>query len=100
MPAIEYGGADEHRADLRICTDADALDFPLQRDPVLFSHATADFFAQTFNVGSRRRSEVDEKIAVELGDLRATDPEAAAAGGVDQLPGFVIGRVLERRAAG
>ena len=35
-----------------------------------------------------------------LGDLGAADAQAAAAGLVDQLPGAVAGRVLERRAAG
>ena len=37
---------------------------------------------------------------MQLGDLRVADDEAAAAGGIDQLPGLVPGRVLEGRAAG
>ena len=45
-------------------------------------------------------AEIDQEIAVQLGDLRVADGQAAAAGGVDQLPGLVAGRILEGRAAG
>ena len=43
---------------------------------------------------------VDEEIAVHFRHLRAADAQAAAAGGIDQFPGAVAGRVLEGRAAG
>src|SRR5260370_41908545 len=43
---------------------------------------------------------IDQEIAVHLRYLRAADAKTAAAGGVDQLPGAVAGRVLEGRAAG
>ena len=43
---------------------------------------------------------VDQEIAVHFRHLRAADAQAAAAGGVDQLPGAVAGRILEGRAAG
>src|SRR6266702_6655621 len=41
---------------------------------------------------------VDQEIAMQLRDLRAADAKPAAAGGIDQLPGAVAGRVLEGRA--
>ena len=47
-----------------------------------------------------RRAGVDQEIAVHLRHLRAADTQAAAAGGVDQLPGAVAGRILEGRSAG
>src|SRR6266699_1761187 len=43
---------------------------------------------------------VDQEIAVQFRYLRAADLQAAAAGGVDQLPGAMTKRVLEGRAAG
>jgi hypothetical protein len=41
-----------------------------------------------------------KKIAMHLRHLRIADAQAAAAGGVDKLPRFVAGRILEGRAAG
>src|SRR3954465_14276904 len=43
---------------------------------------------------------IDEEIAVHFRDLRPSHAQAAAAGGVDQFPGAVAGRILEGRAAG
>ena len=43
---------------------------------------------------ARRAAEIDQKVAVHLRNLRATDLQAAAAGGVDQLPGFAAGGFL------
>ena len=54
----------------------------------------------TFEVGGGGRAGVDQEVAVHLRDLRAADPEATAAGGVDQLPGLAAGRIREGRAAG
>src|SRR5690606_4434618 len=42
---------------------------------------------------------VDEEIAVHLGNLRAADAQAAAAGRVDELPGAVTRRILEGGSA-
>src|SRR5450631_4114887 len=43
---------------------------------------------------------IDQEVAVQLRDLRAADPQSAAAGGIDQLPGAFARRILEGRAAG
>src|SRR5215203_3426809 len=43
---------------------------------------------------------IDEEIAVHFRDLRPADAQAAAAGGIDQFPGAVAGRILEGRSSG
>ena len=43
---------------------------------------------------------IDQEIAVHFRHLGAADAQAAAAGGIDQLPGAVAGRILEGGAAG
>ncbi len=63
-------------------------------------HARAHRLAQRLDVGGGGAAEIDQEVAVQLRHLRVADLEAAAAGGVDQLPGLVAGRVLEGRAAG
>ena len=78
----------------------DAADFPLQPHAALLEHAAAHLLAQLLDVGSRGGAEIDQEIAVLLRDLRAADPQAAAAGAVDQLPRLVAGRIGEGRAAG
>src|SRR5215216_654868 len=42
---------------------------------------------------------IDEEIAVHFRDLRSTDAQAPAAGGVDQFPGAVAGWILEGRSS-
>ncbi len=64
------------------------------------AHAAADFLAETFEIGGGRVAGVDQEVAVLLGDLRAAAHEAAAAGGVDQLPRLHVRRVAEGGAAG
>ena len=63
-------------------------------------HPRAHGFAQRLDVGGACRVEIDEEIAVQVGDFRAADLQPAAAGLVDQLPGASAGRVLEGGAAG
>src|SRR5438128_8009369 len=43
---------------------------------------------------------IDEEIAVHFRHLRSADTKAPAAGGVDQFPGAVAGRILEGRSPG
>ena len=63
-------------------------------------HARADGFAKFFDLRGRRPALVDQEIAMELGDLRRADGEAAQARLIDQLPGLVARWILEGRAAG
>ena len=49
---------------------------------------------------ARGAAEIDQKIAVHFRDLGVALAQAAAAGGIDELPGFVARRIFERRAAG
>ena len=69
-------------------------------DARIVLHAAAHFLAEALDVGSAGVAAIDQEVAVQLGDLRVADHEAAAAGGIDQLPGLVPRRVLEGRAAG
>src|SRR5690606_16774723 len=55
--------------------------------------------AQPLDVFRGRLPLVDEEIAVHLGNLRAADAQAAAAGRVDELPGAVTRRILEGGSA-
>ena len=68
--------------------------------PLLLEHAAAHLLAQRLDVGGGRVAEIDQEVAVLLGDLRVADAQAAAAGAVDQLPRLVAGRIGEGRAAG
>src|SRR5215210_3059806 len=63
-------------------------------------HPRANGFTEGFYVVAGGATGVDEEIAVHFGHLRAPDPQAPASGGVDQLPGALTERILERRAAG
>src|SRR5882724_11262389 len=65
----------------------DPLDLPLELDIGGFFHALAHGLAQTLDVGSAGVAEIDQEVAMQLGDLGATEREPAAAGGVDELPG-------------
>src|SRR6185312_17007136 len=78
----------------------DSLDFPFQVDPGVRPDAFAHRLAERLDVGGGCAAEIDEEVAVQLGDLRVAGLEPAAAGLVDHLPGIVAGRVLEGRAAG
>src|SRR5262249_27719783 len=83
----------------RFC-HSDPLDLPSQLDAGILLHALAPRLAQRLDVGGAGAAEVDQEVAVHFGHLRIADLESAAADGIDQLPGFVAGRVLESRAAG
>src|SRR4051812_2767136 len=63
-------------------------------------HPRANGFTKGFDVVAGGAAGVDQEIAVHFGHLRAPDPQAPAAGRVDQLPGALAWRILERRAAG
>src|SRR5215218_11242434 len=65
----------------------DPLDLPLEFDPLLLAHATADLLAQSLDIRGARPAVVDQEVAVHLGDLRVPAAKAAAAGRFDQLPG-------------
>src|SRR2546423_1730390 len=91
---------DEKNCTERSACHADPLDLPFELDAGMLAHARTHGLAQRLDVGGSRAAEVDQEIAVHLGDLRTADREPAAAGGVDELPGFAPGRVLEGRAAG
>ena len=54
----------------------------------MLAHAAAHLLAQRLDLVAARLAVIDEEIAVELRDLRIPQAQAAAAGGVDQLPGF------------
>src|SRR3984893_11567209 len=43
---------------------------------------------------------IDQEVAVHFRDLGVADPQAAAAGGIDQLPSAFARRILEGRTAG
>src|SRR5262245_59975525 len=92
------------RADARPGTtllgNANPLDFPMQLYTGIRLHSLAHGFAQRFNVMAGGVTGVDQEVAVHFRHLRAADAQAPAAGSIDQLPGAVAGRVLERGAAG
>src|SRR3974390_3735822 len=48
---------------------SDALDLPLELDSALLFHTRTHCLAERFNVGGRRATEIDEKIAVQLRNL-------------------------------
>src|SRR5262249_34997473 len=78
----------------------DPLYFPLEVDAGGILHPRTHGFTERLDIGRGRRAKVDEKIAVQLGDLRVAALEPAATAGVDQLPRLGARRVLESRAAG
>src|SRR5437879_5679817 len=80
--------------------DPDPLDFPMQLYTVIRFNPLAHGFAQRFNVMAGGVTGVDQEVAVHFRYLRAADTQAAAAGGIDQLPGAVPRRILEGGAAG
>ena len=79
--------------------NTNAMDLPFERNAGRVVHAMADLFAQTFQVRRRGAAVVDQEIAVLLADLRAAAGQAAAAGGVNQLPSLHVRRIAERGAA-
>src|SRR5215472_14324709 len=79
---------------------SDPHDLPLELHAGIIFDASTHRLAQRLDVGGGGTAKIDQKIAVHLRHLRAPDFEAAAAGGIDELPRFVTGRVLEGRAAG
>src|SRR5436190_20144943 len=79
---------------------ADPFDFPFQLDSGLFFDAPPYLLAEVLDIRRARIAAVDQEVAVQLGHLRVADDKAAAAGGIDQLPSLVPGRILEGRAAG
>ena len=82
------------------CSNPDPLDFPLQFDTGMLFYPFADGFAQGFDVARRGLSSVDKKIAVHFRYLRAADAMATHPGGINQFPGTLTRRILERRATG
>src|SRR6266545_251878 len=78
----------------------DPLDLPLELDTGSLPHARPHRLAQSLDVGSGGAAQIDQKVAVHFRHLGVADLEPAAAGGIDDLPGLVAGRVLEGRAAG
>src|SRR5215211_6726706 len=92
------------RISLRSCgllrPNADPLDLPLELHAGGFPHPRPHGLAQGLDVGGGGAAAVDQKVAVQLGYLCVADDEPAAAGGVDELPGFVAGGILEGRTAG
>src|SRR5215470_16574716 len=100
MPHVPILCRTDVRAAKSLARHSDALDFPLQLDPGGFSHAPTHGFAQRLDVGGGGGAEIDQEVAVHRRDLRFPDRKATAAGGIDELPSLVAGRVLERRSAG
>src|SRR5439155_19658932 len=76
------------------------LDFPLQLDARMRLYTATDFLAQRLDVRGCSLAQIEQEVAMLFRDLGVADGEAAAAGLVDQLPGFGTGRILEGRAAG
>src|SRR6185295_10831734 len=72
----------------------------MQLDSRMRFNPLAHGFAQRFNIMAGGVTGVDEEIAVHFRDLRPADTQAPAAGGVDQFPSAVSGRILEGRSAG
>src|SRR5271170_2350651 len=44
--------------------DADALDFPFERNSARLEHPTLNLLAERFQIGAGGRSEIDEKVAM------------------------------------
>src|ERR1700730_7455513 len=77
-----------------------AQNFPFQGDPACLLDPGSDKLAQAFKIRSARLPAIDEKIAMQFGDLRIANREATAAGLVNQFPRLVPRRVFKSRAAG
>src|SRR5262245_7345886 len=77
----------------------DPFDLPFEHDTGILLHAPAHGLTQRLDIGCGRPTEIDQEIAVHRRDLRAADLKPAAAGGVDQLPSLLAGRILEGGAA-
>src|SRR6185437_3213368 len=82
------------------CWNSDPLDFPLQLDSARFLDPLAHRLTQHLDIMGGGISGIDQEIAVHFRHLRAAQPQAAAAGGIDQLPRAVSVRILEGRSAG
>src|SRR3569832_2789863 len=80
--------------------DSDSFDLPPQLDSGCRLDPLAHSLTELFDVVCRGVAGVDQEVAMHFGDLRTTELETTAAGGVDQLPGRVSRRILEGRAAG
>src|SRR3954466_9439156 len=87
-------------AEYRRLRRADPLDLPFELDAGILAHAPAHRLAQRLDVGGGGAAEIDQKIAVHLRNLGGPVFQAAATGGIDELPRLVAGRILEGRAAG
>ena len=69
--------------------------------PDVLAHAPAHLLAERLDVGGRRAApRLMRKLQCISETCASPTREAAAAGGVDELPGLAAGRVLEGRAAG
>src|SRR5437016_6281450 len=76
-------------------SDPDPLDLPGKIDAGMLFHPPADGLTERLDVGAARTAEIDQEIAVHLGDLGIADAQAPAAGGIDQLPSLFSRRILE-----
>ena len=79
---------------------SDPLDLPFQLDARRLLHAPAHRLAQGLDIRGGGAAEIDQEVAVHLRNLGVAVFQAAAAGGINELPRFLAGRILERRAAG
>ena len=79
---------------------ADPFDLPFEPDAAGLENAAPHFLAQGLDIGGAGRAPIDQKIAMQLRHLCIADHKAATARGIDQLPGFMAGWILERRTAG
>ena len=78
----------------------DPRDLPLQQDAAALAHTSAHLFAEVLDLRRARRAAVDQEVGMQRAHLGIPDPQAPAAGLVDEAPGAGAGRVLEGRAAG
>src|SRR4029078_10506991 len=79
---------------------ADPLDFPFQLDAGIFFDTVSHGLTQGLDVGRGGRAAVDQKITVQLRDLRVANNQATAYGGIAHLPSLTAGWILEGRTAG
>ena len=66
----------------------------------MVAHPAAHFLAEALDVGGGGAAAIDQEVAVHLRDLGPAPDQAAAAGGIDELPRLAALGVLEGRAAG
>src|ERR1700722_3673246 len=88
------------RLSLGPAIDADALDFPLERNAARLENPAPDLLAERFEIGGGRVPKIGQKITVHRRHLSAADLQTPASGLVDQFPGLQSRRILECRAAG